>query len=104
MLEEPIHPLLSHSPKSQSMAQIGCFFSLPPAWHTLHRAGSRTDAYAWSVAAGWQLCLAFPATPRAAARHYEGLHQLDVNSDPFPEGPNLTGCPLVKGGDHNPMA
>lgn len=42
-----------------------------------------------------------PATLPAAARHYEGLHQFDVNSDPSPEGPDFTGCPLVKGSDHN---
>lgn len=48
-------------------------------------------------------CARFPATPRAAARHYEGLCSFDVNLDPSPEGPNFTGCPLVKGSDHNPM-
>lgn len=46
---------------------------------------------------------AFPATLRAAARHYKGLRQFDVNSEPSTEGPNFTGCPLVKGSDHNPM-
>lgn len=76
-------------------------FSPSPTWHSLNRAGSCVNARSWSVAAGQQLCL-LPCLLSCCSQALQGLHQF-VNLDPAPEGPNFTGCPLVKGHDNNPL-